>query len=256
VSNPAATVTLRDGTVVKRPAHVAIIMDGNGRWAEKRGEPRLYGHRAGAKTVRTITTHARELGIGCLTLYSFSSENWGRPKDEVEGLMGLLRDYLTEELPTLQKNNIRLRAIGDIARLPMLVRTVLGSVELATQKNTGMDLCLALSYGSRDELVMAAKQLAADVQSGKLKLQDVNADALQARLYTHGLPDPDLLIRTSGELRISNFLLWQVAYAELYVTDKAWPDFTAHDFDQALVSLDQRQRRFGLTGAQTKRGSP
>jgi undecaprenyl diphosphate synthase len=244
------TIRLADGSTVVRPRHVAIIMDGNGRWAEQRGEPRLAGHREGAATVRAMTTYARELGIGYLTLYSFSSENWGRPVDEVDGLMDLLRTYLSDELPTMQKNGIRLQSIGDTARLPLLVRTALASVQLATQKNTGMELTLALSYGARDELVMAAKALAIEVKAGKLKVDDIDAAALSQRLYTRHMPDPDLLIRTSGEMRLSNFLLWQIAYAELVVTKTAWPEFSRTDFDDALRDFSSRQRRYGLTANQ------
>lgn len=241
------------------PTHIAIIMDGNGRWAEQRGLPRLAGHQQGAATVREITTACRELGVKYLTLYSFSSENWSRPHDEVEGLMGLLHRYLNEELPTLKKNGVRLASIGDTGRLPFMVRTVLEATKAATASETGMQLTLALSYGSRDELVQAAKRLAEDVKRGALKVTDIDHKAFADRLETAGMPDPDLVIRTSGELRVSNFLLWQIAYAELFVTDVAWPDFTRAELDRALQAFGQRERRFGKTGAQVKpstKGAP
>jgi undecaprenyl diphosphate synthase len=235
------------------PRHVAIIMDGNGRFAESRGEPRLSGHRAGAQTVRDITTYSCELGLTHLTLYSFSSENWGRPQDEVSGLMELLRSYLVDELPTLKKNNVRLTSIGDTAKLPLLVRTLLKATEEQTKNNTGLRLTLALSYGSRDEIVNAAKKIAQDVKAGRLAVDAIDHAAFAQRLETHDVPDPELLIRTSGELRVSNFLLWQIAYSEIYVTEKAWPEFTRAEFDAALAAFSQRQRRFGLTGAQVKK---
>ncbi len=225
-------------------------MDGNGRWAEERGLPRLAGHKQGAVTVRDITTACRERGVKHLTLYSFSTENWSRPEDEVQGLMGLLRDYLATELPTLQKNGVRLNTIGDTARLPFFVRTALEATKAATSSLTGMTLTLALSYGSRDELVGAAKKLAADVKAGKLAVDAIDTAAFAARLDTAGMPDPELVIRTSGEQRISNFLLWQVAYAEFVFSPVAWPDFTRERLDEALATFSTRQRRFGKTGAQ------
>jgi undecaprenyl diphosphate synthase len=234
------------------PTHIAIIMDGNGRWATERGEERLVGHRQGAATVRDITTACRELGVKYLTLYSFSSENWSRPADEVDGLMDLLRQYLGEELPTLKKNGIRLTSIGDTARLPFLVRTLLEATKASTEHETGMTLTLALSYGSRDEIVNAAKALAKDVKAGKLNADAIDHAAFAARLDTAGMPDPDLVIRTSGEMRISNFLLWQIAYAELFITDVAWPDFKRTHLEEAIAAFHRRERRFGKTGAQIK----
>jgi undecaprenyl diphosphate synthase len=234
------------------PTHIAVIMDGNGRWAEGQGLPRLEGHRRGAATVRDITTACRELGVKYLTLYSFSSENWTRPKDEVDGLMGLLHTYLGEELPTLKKNGVRLNSIGEIERLPFFVRTLLEATKAATAHETGMTLTLALSYGARDELVAAARALATEVKNGKLSVDAIDHNAFAARLETAGMPDPDLVIRTSGEMRISNFLLWQVAYAELYVTPVAWPEFTRAHLAEALAAYGKRERRFGQTGAQIK----
>ena len=230
--------------MTRPPTHVAIIMDGNGRWAQERGHARLEGHRAGAKTVREIVTHARELGVRYLTLYAFSSENWGRPGDEVEGLMELLAQYLIEERPTLLKNRIELSTIGATKKLPSIVRDLLDEVMGVTKGLDGMRLTLALSYGARDEIVRAVQQLVDD------GVQVVDEKAIAARLDTRDMPDPDLLIRTSGEMRVSNFLLWQIAYAELYVTDVPWPAFTKDRFDEALAAYAKRQRRFGLTGAQ------
>jgi len=234
------------------PTHIAIIMDGNGRWAEERGLSRLEGHKRGAQSVREITTACRELGVKYLTLYSFSSENWSRPADEVEGLMGLLHTYLGEELPTMKKNGVRLASIGDVARLPFMVRTLLEATKAATANETGMQLTLALSYGARDEIIAAAKKLVDDVKRGTLKAEAIDHAAFAARLDTAGMPDPELVIRTSGELRISNFLLWQIAYSELFVTNVAWPDFTKAELERAIASYAGRERRFGKTGAQLR----
>lgn len=238
------------------PRHVAIIMDGNGRYAEERGQARLEGHRAGAKAVREITTYARELGIPYLTLYAFSTENWARPGEEVSGLMDLLRQYLTEEKQTLLDNDIELSTIGDRSKLPLPVRVLLDDVMSATRGLSGMRLTLALSYGSRDEILRAVRALARDVDRGELDPDAIEPEHLERRLYTSDMPDPDLLIRTSGEQRISNFLLWQLAYAELYFTDVPWPAFTRASFDAALDAYKKRQRRFGLTGAQVSKGAP
>jgi undecaprenyl diphosphate synthase len=232
------------------PRHVAIIMDGNGRWAEERGLPRLAGHQAGAKSVRDITTYARELGVRYLTLYAFSSENWGRPDGEVSGLMDLLREYLVDERKTLLDNGIELSTIGDTARLPLPVRLLLEDVMKATRGESGMRLTLALSYGSRDEIVRAVRRLALAVDRGDLSPDEISAKSIERELYTQDVPDPDLLIRTSGEQRISNFLLWQLAYAELYFTDVPWPAFTRARFNEALATFGGRERRYGLTSAQ------
>ncbi len=243
-------------TSAPAPRHVAIIMDGNGRWAQERGLPRLEGHRAGAKTVRDITTYCRELGVRYLTLYAFSSENWGRPEAEVSGLMSLLQDYLKDERATLLKNRIELCTIGATDKLPLVVRALLGAVKEATRGLDGMRLTLALSYGSRDEIVRAVRAVAADVKRGALAVGDIGPEHIEAHLDSAGTPDPDLLIRTSGEMRISNFMLWQLAYTELYITPHAWPDFTRARFDEALASYQGRQRRFGLTGAQVAPAGP
>lgn len=232
------------------PRHVAIIMDGNGRWAEKRKKPRLFGHKAGAESVRDIVETSRELGIQVLTLYAFSSENWNRPEQEVSGLMSILRSYLVTELSRMQKNGIQLRCIGDIERLPEGVRQVVEQSIRDTAGNNEFVLNLALSYGSRDELTRAVKLLAADCVAGRLRPEDITCDHISGRLYTAGLVDPDLLIRTGGEARLSNFLLWQASYSEIYFTDVMWPDFRKAVFLQAIADYQQRERRFGRTGAQ------
>lgn len=232
------------------PRHVAIIMDGNGRWAEKRNEPRLFGHKAGADSVRDIVEAARELGIQVLTLYAFSSENWSRPAKEVSGLMSILEKYLISELSRMQKNGIRLSCIGELERLPGGVRRALVDSIRKTSENTAMTLNLALSYGARDELARAARLLAEDCVSGKMRVEDITTEAISARLYTANLPDPDLLIRTGGEARLSNFLLWQLSYAEIFFTSVMWPDFRKEVFLQAILDFQQRERRFGRIGAQ------
>lgn len=232
------------------PRHVAIIMDGNGRWAEKRNEPRLFGHKAGADSVRDIVEAARELGIQVLTLYAFSSENWSRPAKEVSGLMSILEKFLVSELSRMQKNGIRLSCIGELERLPDGVRQALVDSIRKTSENTAMTLNLALSYGARDELARAARLLAEDCINGKMRVEDITAEAISARLYTANLPDPDLLIRTGGEARLSNFLLWQLSYAEIFFTSVMWPDFRKEVFLQAILDFQRRERRFGRIGAQ------
>jgi undecaprenyl diphosphate synthase len=226
------------------PRHVAIIMDGNGRWAEVRGLPRVAGHREGAEAVRAVTRAARRVGLEALTLYAFSSENWGRPEDEVGALMQLLADFLESERPEMMANAIRLNAIGELDRLPSPVREKLASVRADTAANAGMTLTLALSYGGRQEIVAAARR-AAQARGAALEAED-----LEAALWTAGLPALDLLVRTSGERRISNFLLWQAAYAELAFTDVLWPDFRDAELFAAIADFQTRERRFGLTGEQ------
>lgn len=240
------------------PRHVAVIMDGNGRWATQRGLPRVAGHEAGADAVREIVRTCAKRGVQVLTLYSFSTENWARPDDEVHALMALLERYLREELQELMQNEVRLSAIGQLHRLPRAVREGLQAVGRLTEQNRGLRLVLALSYGSRAEIVDAVRALGERVARGELRAEDIDEVQIGAHLYTAGLPDPDLLIRTSGELRLSNFLLWQVAYAELYVTDVLWPDFREANLDLAFASFAARQRRFGKTGAQmaTDEGAP
>ncbi len=235
---------------MRLPQHLAIIMDGNGRWAEQRKLPRIAGHRQGVATVQAIVKECRQLGIGYLTLYAFSSENWRRPGDEVNALMELLGIYLINELPTLVEENIRLKVIGEISRMPPQVQRTLTDTIDSTAQNDGMVLTLALSYGARDEMLRCVQRLAGDVQAGSLSPSDIDEAHIDQFLDTHDLPDPDLLIRTSGEMRISNFLLWQLAYAELYFCETLWPDFDNEELHRALKEFGRRQRRFGLTGAQ------
>ncbi len=223
-------------------------MDGNGRWAKLRGLPRIEGHRMGVRAVRAVVECARELGIPYLTLYAFSTENWGRPPAEVETLMGLLREFLVKELPELRRREIRLRAIGEVSQLPAVVRRVLDATINATAGRGEMTLTLALSYAGRNEIVRAARKLAAEAAAGSLAPGAITEEDLAARLDTAGMPDPDLVIRTSGELRVSNFLLWQAAYAEFVFTDVYWPDFGKAEFLAALDEYARRDRRFGLTG--------
>lgn len=239
------------------PRHIAVIMDGNGRWAESRGLPRLSGHEEGANSVREITRACREKGVQALTLYSFSTENWKRPPDEVAGLMSLLARYLVEERAEILDNGVRLNAIGQVDKLPAPVRLALKELMHASRHNAqpgkpGMVLTLALSYGGRAEIVEAARTLAKQCQTGRLRPDAITEDMFSGALGTAGLPDPDLLIRTSGELRLSNFLLWQLAYAEMYVTETHWPDFRRPQLDEALAAFGSRERRFGKTGAQLK----
>jgi undecaprenyl diphosphate synthase len=238
------------------PQHLAIIMDGNGRWAEKRRLARILGHQKGVETVQEIVKECRSLGVRYLTLYAFSSENWRRPENEVSALMGLLVRYLQGELDTLLSRRIRLRVIGEISRLPADVRRVLDETVERTAQNDEMVLTLALSYGARNELVRAVRRLARDVNQGRLNPEVIDEDDLSSALDTEGIPDPDLLIRTSGEMRISNFLLWQLAYTELYFSDVLWPDFDARELRRALNEFGRRQRRFGLTGAQVEGDGP
>ncbi len=232
------------------PRHVAIIMDGNGRWANQRGQSRVEGHRLGAESVREVTRAARKIGVEALTLYAFSAQNWARPLEEVATLMNLLRDFLVSERDEILDNDIRLRAIGDIDRLPPHVLEPLDELRQASADNTSMALTLALSYGGRESIVRAASALAAQVQSGQLDPSDINEARLAGQLPTAELPQLDLLIRTSGEKRLSNFLLWEAAYAELVFVDTLWPDFRRDHFQAALDEYAHRERRFGLTGGQ------
>ncbi|MFH1867379.1 MAG: isoprenyl transferase [Candidatus Omnitrophota bacterium] len=230
---------------IKLPRHIAIIMDGNGRWADKRCLPKLLGHTAGARTVDRITTACAKLGIEVLTLYSFSTENWKRPKEEVGSLMNLLCDYLDKKYKKLQKNNIRLKAIGRLDALPPKVKKKLFDVMDKTSGNKAMTLNLALNYGGRQEIVDAVKGLLREADKGRLKADDISEEIFADFLYTKGLPEVDLLIRTSGEMRISNFLLWQISYAEIVITKTLWPDFKAEDLDSAIAQYQSRERRFG-----------
>lgn len=227
------------------PKHIAVIMDGNGRWAKQRGYDRIVGHQNGVISVRETTEAAAEIGIEYLTLYAFSTENWGRPKEEVDALMELLVDTIEKETPTLNKNNVRLLAIGDLSRLPKSAEIKLKNCLLQTEKNTGLGLVLALSYSSRWEITNAVKEIAQEVKEGRLTTNDITMDVVSEHLTTKSIPDPDLLIRTSGEQRISNFLLWQLAYTELYFTEVHWPDFRKENFYEAIYEFQQRERRFG-----------
>jgi undecaprenyl diphosphate synthase len=227
------------------PSHVAIIMDGNGRWATARGWPRLVGHRRGAERVRTIVEAAPDLGIRYLTLYAFSTENWKRSTEEVIGLMTIFARYIQSEAERLSTEGVRLRFIGGRDRLDKKLQKLMAGIEERTKDNDRLHLTVAINYGGRDELARAARRVAEDVASGKLKPEDVGEDAIEARLDTHGLPDPDLVIRTSGEMRTSNYLLWQSAYAEYEFTDTLWPDFTAEELERILSRFSARDRRYG-----------
>lgn len=232
------------------PQHVAIIMDGNGRWAEKRGLMRLMGHKTGVESVKDIVTSAREIGVEILTLYAFSTENWQRPATEVKGLMNLLKTYLQKELAELNRNNVCLRTIGATEQLPPDVQDILRSSIQKTANNTGLTLNLALSYGAREEITRAVRMLATRCKNGEINPEAISEELISSSLSTAGQPDPDLLIRTGGEYRLSNFLLWQISYTEFYVTETPWPDFRKLQFVEAIRSYQQRQRRFGKTGRQ------
>jgi undecaprenyl diphosphate synthase len=237
------------------PKHVAIIMDGNGRWAAQQHLPRIAGHRKGIQSVREIITFSRELEINTLTLYAFSSENWHRPATEISQLMMLLERYLKKELKTMMTNEIRFRAIGQIERLPESVVRSIRSVEEKTEKNNRMTLVLALSYGGQTEIVDAIKEVVEDLQQEKISIKELDESLFSTYLYTREIPDPDLMIRTSGEVRISNFFLWQLAYTELYFTKTLWPDFKRKDFLLALLDYQSRERRFGLVSERTQSAS-
>jgi undecaprenyl diphosphate synthase len=244
-------MTLKDQIDIKRlPRHIAIIMDGNGRWAQEKGQDRLYGHFHGVESVRNIVEGSAELGIEYLTLYAFSTENWDRPVNEVTGLMELLVETIRKEVPILNKNNIRLHVIGDMSMLPEYAKKALEEALSLTHQNTGLNLVMALSYSSRWELVNAVKKIAEDVQAGKVDPASISQDTLQKYLVTSELPDPELMIRTSGEYRISNFLLYQLAYAELYFTSTRWPDFRKEHLYEAILDFQKRERRFGKTSDQ------
>lgn len=227
------------------PKHVAIIMDGNGRWAKQKNYPRIRGHMAGINVIKKTVRLAAKLDIKILTLYAFSKENWRRPKSEVSGLMRLLKMYLQREIDIINKENIRLNVIGDIDGMPQDVQNILRRAMHDTRTNTGLLLNLALNYGARSEIIQAAKKIAEGYKHGRITLEEINEDSFSGYLYTAGLPDPDLLIRTSGEMRISNFLLWQCSYSEFYFVKKLWPDFNEDDFKKAIAEYQKRHRRFG-----------
>ena len=232
------------------PSHVAIIMDGNGRWAKKQGKLRLFGHNNGVTSVRAVTEAAAELGIKFLTLYAFSTENWNRPEEEVKGLMNLLIHTIEAETPTINKNNVRLLSIGDNSRMPEDVRKRLQACIDTTKDNTGLTLVLALSYSSRWEITKATQDIAKDIANGTIKAEEITEELISSYMCTKNIPDPELLIRTSGEYRISNFLLWQIAYSELYFTEVLWPDFQKEDLYKAIINYQSRERRFGKTSEQ------
>jgi undecaprenyl diphosphate synthase len=232
------------------PSHIAIIMDGNGRWAKKQGKLRLFGHNNGVSSVRAVTEASAELGIKFLTLYAFSTENWNRPEDEVKGLMSLLIHTIEAETPTLNKNNVRLLSIGDNSRMPEDVRKRLQACIETTKNNTGLTLVLALSYSSRWEITKATQDIAKDIACGTIKTEEITEELISSYMCTKNIPDPELLIRTSGEYRISNFLLWQIAYSELYFTEVLWPDFQKEDLYKAIINYQSRERRFGKTSEQ------
>ncbi len=236
--------------IEKLPSHVAIIMDGNGRWARQRGLDRVFGHQQGVVALREIIETAAEIGIKYLTLYAFSTENWGRPDEEVNALMSIMIQSLNKETDTLLKNNIRLNTIGDVERLAEDVRARLFETLRVTSGCTGLTLVVALSYSSRWEILEAARKLAKEVSNGTLSPENINDEKFEKYLTTYGIPDPELMIRTSGELRISNFLLWQLAYAELYFTEILWPDFGRDEFYKAIIDYQKRERRFGKTSEQ------
>ena len=230
---------------MKIPAHIAIILDGNGRWAKAKGMPRNYGHAQGSKNVERICDEAYRMGVKYLTVYAFSTENWNRPKDEVDALMKLLRNYMKTCLKTAAKNDMKVRVIGDKTGLDEDIRNRIAELEEATKDNGGLNFQIALNYGSRDEIVRAVRRVSEDVKEGKVKPEDIDEKMFETYLDTHGIPDPDLMIRTSGELRLSNYLLWQLAYTEFYFTDIPWPDFTKEELSKAIEQYNRRDRRYG-----------
>ena len=233
------------------PSHIAVIMDGNGRWAKQRLMNRVKGHEKGSQTVRSVVTTCRELGIGTLTLYAFSTENWSRPKAEVTALMALLKKFIVNERDELLNNNIKLNIIGQKHRLPPDVLQAVDGTLALTEKNDGMVLNLALSYGSREEITTSVRRIAEKTASGELTVEEITEDLISDHLYTEGMPDPDLIIRTSGEFRLSNFLLWQAAYAEIYISDTLWPDFSKEELIEILINYQERDRRFGKVACST-----
>lgn len=230
---------------MKIPAHIAIILDGNGRWAKAKGMPRNYGHAQGSKNVERICEEAYRIGVKYLTVYAFSTENWNRPKDEVDALMKLLRNYMKTCLKTAAKNDMKVRVIGDKTGLDEDIRNRIAELEEATKDNGGLNFQIALNYGSRDEIVRAVRKVSEDVKEGKVKPEDIDEKMFETYLDTHGIPDPDLMIRTSGELRLSNYLLWQLAYTEFYFTAIPWPDFTKEELSKAIEQYNRRDRRYG-----------
>ncbi len=250
-------MSLKDKIDLNRlPSHIAIIMDGNGRWAKEKGKNRIFGHSNGVESVRQVSECCAELGVKHMTLYAFSTENWNRPKLEVVALMELLVMTIRKETKTLMENNIRLKAIGNLNTLPSrCYNELMESIEI-TKNNTRMELVLALSYSGRDEIIQTTKKLATQVANGELKTEDISEELFSSHLFTHDMPDPELLIRTSGEHRISNFLLWQLAYTEFYFTEKYWPEFRKEDVYEAIINYQNRERRFGKTSEQVSSSDP
>jgi len=246
------TEQLKQLDATRIPQHVAIIMDGNGRWAKLHGQQRAFGHESGVNTVRQVTEVASEMGVKFLTLYTFSTENWNRPQDEVDALMNLIVVSIEKQTPDLIKNNVRLTVIGDMQRMPQFAADRLRRCMVDTGQCNGMVLCLALSYSSRWEITMACRNIARQVADGTLRIQDIDDNVVSSNLATSDMPDPDLLIRTGGDLRVSNYLLWQIAYSELYFSPKYWPDFTKEDFVTAIADFQARERRYGKTSEQVK----
>lgn len=246
-------MSLKDKIIPSRlPKHVAIIMDGNGRWAKRQGKERLFGHQHGTQSVREITEAAVELGIGFLTLYAFSTENWSRPQEEIDGLMLLFMQVMESETPTMMENNVRFRVIGETEKLHPQTQEAVRKITEKTSGNTRLTLIVALSYSSRWEIVNAAKRIAQEVRANGLSVEDIDQESFSNFLCTKDFPDPDLLIRTSGEYRISNFLMWQISYSELYFTETLWPDFNKEEFYKAILDFQNRERRFGKTSEQLK----
>ncbi len=227
------------------PQHIAIILDGNGRWAKSKGMPRNYGHAQGSKNVERICEDAYKMGVKYLTVYAFSTENWSRPKGEIDALMKLLRNYMKTCLKTAEKNHMKVRVIGDKTKLDEDIRSRIEELEAATVNNDGLNFQIALNYGSRDEMIRAIRRLSKDCEEGRVRSQEISEELFESYLDTHGIPDPDLMIRTSGELRLSNYLLWQLAYTEFYFTDVLWPDFTKEELKKAIEYYNRRDRRFG-----------
>lgn len=242
----------QNSNTANTPSHVAIIMDGNGRWANNHGKDRLHGHNSGVNSVREVLKAAQKNNIDYLTLYTFSTENWNRPKEEVDGLMNLFAKTIANEIEELHQNEVKINFIGNTNLLPEFARKALISAAKYTEKNAGIVLTLALSYSSRWEIIEATKQIAKEVKSGNLKPENITEEVFSSKLTTVDIPDPELIIRTSGEYRISNFLLWQIAYSEFYFTETLWPDFTEEEFNKAISSFQNRERRFGKTGSQIK----
>ncbi|GAA0122101.1 MAG: isoprenyl transferase [Clostridium argentinense] len=241
-SNEKEEITL---DLERIPVHIAIIMDGNGRWANQKGLPRVMGHREGMKSIRRIVDECNSLGVKFLTLYAFSTENWKRPKDEVSALMNLIVEFLNKELEDLHKNNVIFRTIGDITKLPQICQDTIENAKIKTKNNTGLTLNIALNYGGRDEIILAVKEICSEVKDEKLSISSINEELFSSYLYTDGMPDPDLIIRPSGEQRLSNYLLWQSAYAEFWYSDINWPDFKEEDLHRAIADFQNRDRRFG-----------